>query len=90
MGNFECQYVTFAMLLLNEHHASSEKKTSSHQETCWPLILEATCNNKFLLITSLFVQMNAQVDRSRSVTTYIKIYIKMFLHVLTNHHQGAF
>jgi hypothetical protein len=50
MGNFEHQYVTFAMLLLNEHHASSEKKTSSDQETCWPLILEATYDNKFLLI----------------------------------------
>ena len=50
MGNFEHQYVTFVMLLLNEHRASSEGKTSSGQETCWPLILEATCNNKFLLI----------------------------------------
>jgi hypothetical protein len=26
------------------------KKTSSDQEICWPLIIEATCNNKFLLI----------------------------------------
>jgi hypothetical protein len=60
MGNFEHQYVTFAMLLLNEHHASSEKKTSSDQETYWPLITEATCNNKFLIITSLFVHLNAQ------------------------------
>jgi hypothetical protein len=38
------------MLLLNEHHASSEERTSSDQETCWPLSLEATCNDKFLLI----------------------------------------
>jgi len=30
---------------------------------------------------SLFVQLNAQLDCSRSVTTYIKIYIKMLLHV---------
>lgn len=50
MGNFEHQYVTFAVLPLNEYYASSKKKTSSDQETCWPLILEATCNNKFLLI----------------------------------------
>ena len=32
-------------------------------------------------MTSLFIQLNAQFDRSRNVTTYIKIYIKMLLHV---------
>ena len=33
------------------------------------------------VITSLFVQMNAQLDFSRNVKTYIKIYIKILLHV---------
>ena len=31
--------------------------------------------------TSLFVQLNAQLDCPRSVKTYIKIYIKLILHV---------
>jgi len=30
---------------------------------------------------SVFVQLNAQLDCSRSVKTYLKIYINMFLHV---------
>jgi len=33
------------------------------------------------IITPLFVQMNAQLDCSRSVKTYIKIDIEMLLHV---------
>jgi len=33
------------------------------------------------VLTSLFVQLNAQLDCSVSVKTYNKIYIKMLLHV---------
>jgi len=33
------------------------------------------------LITTLFIQLNAQLDCSRNVKTYIKICIKMLLHV---------
>ena len=33
------------------------------------------------IITSLFIQLTAQPDCSRNVTTYIKIHIKILLHV---------
>jgi len=33
------------------------------------------------IITSLFIQLNAQLDFSRNVKIYITIYIQMLLHV---------
>jgi len=43
-------------------------------------------------IMSLFIQLNAQLDCSRNVKTYIKINTKDVptCFGLTNHHQGAY
>jgi hypothetical protein len=52
--NFEQQYVTFAMLLLNIIYiyisCLIREKNKFRPRNCWPPILEATYNNNFFLI----------------------------------------